>query len=434
MTTELLADANVLQSADPDLWRLIAAERERQDNTLEMIASENHTSPAVMAAVGSCLTNKYCEGYPGKRYYSGCTYYDEVETLAIERAKELFGCQFANVQPHSGANANLAVFMATLDPGDTFASIVLSEGGHLTHGSPVNVSGKWFNPVHYPLIYDEDSANYGHIDYDAAEALCNEHKPKLIMCGFSAYPRVIDFARFRQIADACGALLVADIAHIAGLVAGGAHPSPFPHCDIVTTTTHKTLRGPRGGLVMTNNEELAKKIDKAVFPGTQGGPLMHVIAGKAVSFGEALRPEFKQYAAQIVANGKALAKGLTSRGWHLASNGTDNHLVLMDLTKGKAIGELSGEELTGKVAASWLENAGIITNKNTVPHDQRSPFVTSGVRLGTPALTTRGFTESQIEQVCEMIDRVLRSGGDSATANEIRSDIVDLCNQFPMPH
>jgi len=434
MTTELLADANVLQSADPDLWRLIAAERERQDSTLEMIASENHTSPAVMAAVGSCLTNKYCEGYPGKRYYSGCAYYDEVETLTIERAKQLFGCEYANVQPHSGANANLAVFMALLDPGDTFASIVLSEGGHLTHGSPVNVSGKWFNPVHYPLVYDESAENYGHIDYDAVEKLCNEHKPKLIICGYSAYPRVIDFARFRQIADGCGALLLADIAHIAGLVAGGAHPSPFPHCDVVTTTTHKTLRGPRGGLILTNNEDLAKKFDKAVFPGTQGGPLMHVIAGKGVCFGEALKGDFKQYAAQVVTNGKALAKGLMQRGWHLASNGTDNHLVLMDLTKGEAIGQLQGDELTGKVASSWLENAGIITNKNTVPHDQRSPFVTSGVRLGTPALTTRGFGEPQIEQVCEMIDRVLRSGGDGETANQVRSDVVDLCNQFPMPH
>jgi len=424
-----------LQQTDPEIWRLISAEKQRQDNTLEMIASENHTSPAVMAAVGSCLTNKYCEGYPGKRYYSGCRFYDDVERLAIERACELFGCKFANVQPHSGANANLATFFALLEPGDTFASIVLSEGGHLTHGAGVNISGKWFNPVHYPLVSDDSSENYGHIDYDQVEALCKEHKPKLIMCGYSAYPRVIDFERFRAIADDCGAWLVADIAHIAGLVAGGAHPSPFPHCHVVTTTTHKTLRGPRGGLIMTNDEDLAKKLDKAVFPGTQGGPLMHVIAGKAVSFGEALKDEFKTYAHQVVANAQALAQGLTERGWHLSSNGTDNHLVLMDLRKGNAVEALGDDvELTGKTVATWLENAGIITNKNTVPNETRSPFVTSGLRLGTPALTARGFGPGQMGQVVDMIDRVLRSGGDENVANEVRSAVVDLCSAFPMPH
>ena len=427
MTTEMLADANVLQTTDADVWRLIGAERERQDNTLEMIASENHTSPAVMAAVGSCLTNKYAEGYPGRRYYSGTAFYDEIEQLAIDRACELFGCKFANVQPHSGANANLAAFLAMLEPGDTYMSVVLSDGGHLTHGSPVNLSGKWFNPVHYPLVYDESRDDFGHIDYDAVEKLAQEHKPKLIMCGYSAYPRVIDFKRFREIADSVGAKLMADIAHIAGLVAADVHPSPFPHCHLVTTTTHKTLRGPRGGLILTDDEEMAKAINKAVFPGCQGGPLMHVIAGKAVCFGEALKPEFKTYAQQVIANAKVLAEELTSRGYKLASGGTDNHLVLIDLRP-------FNEELTGKDAASWLENAGIVTNMNTVTNETRSPLKTSGVRLGTPALTTRGFKEPQIKQVAEMIDRVLRSGGDKQTADEVRSDVVDLCNQFPMPH
>ncbi len=429
MSTEAVADAgvNVLQGVDPEIYKWITTEQQRQENTLEMIASENHTSAAVMAAVGSCLTNKYCEGYPGKRYYSGCAYYDEVETIAIERAKQLFGCAFANVQPHSGANANLAAFYALLEPGDTFTSIELSEGGHLTHGSRVNLSGKWFNPVHYPLVHDVEADHFGHIDYDAVEALCAEHKPKLIMCGYSAYPRIIDFERFRKIADACGAILLADIAHIAGLVAGGAHPSPFPHCDVVTTTTHKTLRGPRGGLVMTNDEAIAKKIDKAVFPGTQGGPLMHAIAGKAVCFGEALKDEFKDYAQQVVANGQALAAGLMDKGWALSSNGTDNHLVLIDLRR-------TDPELTGRDGAQWLDNAGIITNKNTVMGDERSPMVTSGIRLGTPALTTRGFKAEQIEQTVELIDRVLRSGGDEATANAVRGEVVDLCSQFPMPY
>ncbi len=427
---DIVADSQRLARRDPELWKWIEAEQHRQDTTLEMIASENHTSPAVMAAVGSCLTNKYCEGYPGKRYYSGCTYYDEVERLAIDRATELFGCRFANVQAHSGANANLAVFMALLKPGDTFASIELSEGGHLTHGSAVNVSGKWFNPVHYPLVHDESDPNCGYLDYDAVEKICLEHKPKLIICGYSAYPRQIDFARFRAIADQCGAILMADIAHIAGLVAGGSHPSPFPHCQVVTTTTHKTLRGPRGGLVMTDDEEIAKKIDKAVFPGTQGGPLMHVVAGKAVSFGEALTDEFKQYAAQVVKNGKALAAALTERGWYLSSGGTDNHLVLVDLRKGEA----GHDELTGKDASAWLENAGIITNKNTVMGDTRSPMVTSGLRLGAPALTTRGFEEPQIQQAAELIDQVLRSAGDQTVADEVRGKVESLCEQYPMPH
>jgi glycine hydroxymethyltransferase len=304
-------------------------------------------------------------------------------------------------------------------------SVVLSDGGHLTHGSPVNLSGLWFKPVHYPLVYE--GPNAGHIDYDAVERLAREHSPKLIMCGYSAYPRIIDFARFRKAADSVGALLVADIAHIAGLVVGGAHPSPFPHAHIVTTTTHKTLRGPRGGMILTNDPELAKKIDKAVFPGCQGGPLMHVIAGKAVSFGEALRPEFKDYARQVVANAKVLAEELIKRGYKLASNGTDNHLVLIDLRPFNA-------DLTGKDAAQWLENAGIVTNMNTVAQETRSPVKTSGVRLGTPALTTRGFKEAQLRQVAAWIDRVLKSGGSADVAKQVRGEIVDLCKRFPMPH
>ncbi len=416
-----------LSEADPDIARLIDSESKRQQQTLEMIASENHTSHAVMAAVGSCLTNKYCEGYPRKRYYSGCEYYDEIEELAIERATRLFNCRFANVQPHSGANANVGVFFALLEPGDTYLSVVLSDGGHLTHGAPVNMSGKWFKPVHYPLVYDESRPDYGYIDYDQVEALAMKHKPKLLLCGFSAYPRVIDFARFREIADKCGALLMADIAHIAGLVAGGAHPSPFPHCDVVTTTTHKTLRGPRGGLILTNSEDLAKKFDKAIFPGTQGGPLMHVIAGKAVCFHEALQPAFAEYARQVVANAAALAEALNARGWHLASRGTDNHLLLVDLSK-------TDKDLTGKDASLWLEQAGIIANKNTVPNDSRSPFVTSGVRLGTAALTTRGVKESQMQAVADLIDRVFRSGGNADELKAVHSEVLELCRGFPMGH
>jgi len=424
--TPMLADAQPLNAVDPAIAGLIDKEAQRQHDTLEMIASENHTSPAVMEACGSCLTNKYCEGYPGKRYYSGCEFYDQVENLAIDRAKELFGCDYANVQPHSGANANLAVFFALLNPGDTYASIELSDGGHLTHGAPVNISGKWFNSVHYPLHYEGDKA--GWIDYDAVEKLCVENKPKIIICGYSAYPRTIDFPRFRAIADKCGALLMADIAHIAGLVAGGAHPSPFPHCDIVTTTTHKTLRGPRGGLALTNDADIAKKIDKAVFPGTQGGPLMHIIAGKAVAFGEALKPEFKQYAEQTVNNARALAAALTEAGWKIQSGGSDNHLALLDL-RDNPVGDA---ELTGKVASGWLEEVGIITNKNTVAKDERSPFVTSGVRLGTPALTTRGFGEAEIRETAGLIDQTLRTGGDEAKLNAVAQQVKALCDRFPM--
>lgn len=426
------AAASALSAADPAVAKIIAAERERQEFTLEMIASENHASAAVMEAQGSCLTNKYAEGYPGKRYYSGCKFYDDVESLAIERAKELFGCKFANVQPHSGANANLAVQLALFEPGsdsggDTFAAIDLSKGGHLTHGSPVNISGKWLNPVTYDLVLDESADDYGYIDFDTVEAVCAEHKPKVLMCGYSAYPRTIDFKRFREIADKHGCLLWADIAHVAGLVVGGAHPSPFPHCHVVTTTTHKTLRGPRGGLILTDDADLAKKFNSAVFPGTQGGPLMHVIAAKAVAFGEDLKPAFKTYAKQVVKNAKALAEALMKKDYALASGGTDNHLLLIDLRPTDA-------ELTGKDAAAWLETAGIITNMNTVPNETRSPFKTSGIRLGTPALTTRGLKEDAMPEVADLIDRVLTSKGDEAKLDAVRNDVVELCKRYPMPH
>jgi glycine hydroxymethyltransferase len=416
-----------LQAVDPSIAKLISAESERQENTLEMIASENHCSPAVMAAQGSVLTNKYCEGYPQKRYYSGCRFYDDIEQLAIDRACQLFGCKFANVQPHSGANANLAVQVALFNPGDTFAAIDLSKGGHLTHGSPVNISGKWLNPVTYDLILDESRDDWGHIDFNTVEAVCAKHKPKVLMCGYSAYPRRIDFKRFREIADKHGALLWADIAHIAGLVAGGAHDSPFPHCNIVTTTTHKTLRGPRGGLILTNDEELAKQFNKGVFPGTQGGPLMHVVAAKAVAFHEALQPSFKDYAVQIVKNAKVLADDLIDRGYKLASRGTDNHLLLIDLRP-------TTPELTGKEAALWLEKAGIIANMNTVPNETRTPFQTSGVRMGTPALTTRGLKENDLPEVADLIDRVFKSEGNETRLAKVRHEVVDLCKRFPMPH
>ncbi len=418
---------NPLSQADPDLWHMIQAEQERQENTLELIASENHTSLAVMAAMGTCLTNKYAEGYPGKRYYGGCQFVDQVETLAQDRAKELFNCQYANVQPHSGAQANAAVFFAMLQPGDTFASLVLADGGHLSHGMKINVSGKYYNPVHYPLNYDLESDNHEHIDYDAVRAICLEHKPKMILCGYSAYPRTIDFKRFREIADECGALLMADIAHIAGLVAAGVHPSPFPHCDIVTTTTHKTLRGPRGGMIMTNDPEINKKINRAVFPGLQGGPLMHVIAAKATCFAEALKPEYKTYQTQVIKNAQALAAALTERGYRLVSGGTENHLLLVDL-------RAKNKDITGADAEAWLECAGIITNKNGVPKDTRSPVHTSGLRLGSPAVTTRGLKEEQMVQIAEFIDRVILAKGDTAVCDQVRSQVVDLCTQFAMPH
>jgi glycine hydroxymethyltransferase len=416
-----------LAETDPKIAELIAKETQRQADTLEMIASENHASEAVMEAQGSVLTNKYAEGYPGKRYYSGCGYYDEIENLAIDRARQLFGCSYANVQPHSGASANFAVQLAMFEPYDVFAAIELSNGGHLTHGSPVNVSGKWLKPVTYKLVEDEKRDDWGYIDYDSVEQVVKAHKPKVLMCGYSAYPRTIDFPRFRAIADSVGAKLWADVAHIAGLCVGGAHPQPFPHCHIVTTTTHKTLRGPRGGMILADDEELGKLFNKAVFPGTQGGPLMHVIAAKAVAFGEDLRPEFKTYSQQVVKNAKRLATELMNKGFKLASNGTDNHLLLLDLRPVDA-------ELTGKQAAVWLEQVGIIANMNTVPNETRSPFQTSGVRLGTPALTTRGLKESDLADVAAIIDRALRSKGDAAKLEGCKQDVLAICGKFPMKH
>jgi glycine hydroxymethyltransferase len=427
MSHDPIADSvlELIRAQDPEIADLMALERERQETTLELIASENHVSPAVMHAMGSWLTNKYAEGYPGARYYGGCEYHDRIETIARERAKQLFGCRYANVQPHSGAQANTAAFMAMMQPGDTFASLVLKDGGHLSHGMKINFSGVFFKPVHYPLHYDKNHAEYERIDYDAVRKVCLEAKPKAILCGYSAYPRTIDFAQFRKIADECGALLMADIAHIAGLVAAGVHPSPFPHAHIVTTTTHKTLRGPRGGLILTNDEEMAKKIDKALFPGVQGGPLMHIIAAKAVAFGEALRPEFKTYQQQVVANAKALAAALMERGFRITSGGTDNHLMLVDL-------RAKSDALTGADAEKWLEAAGIICNTNGIPDDPRPPRVTSGLRLGTPAITTRGLKQEEVKQVAAWIDRVLSSGGDPAVCAAVREEVRGMCKRFPL--
>lgn len=420
------AVSDLIRATDPAAADILEREAARQNSTLELIASENHVSPAVMHAMGTCLTNKYAEGYPGARYYGGCEFHDQAENLARERAKRMFGCAFANVQPHSGAQANTAVFMALMEPGATFASLVLKDGGHLSHGMKINFSGHYYKPVHYPLHYDLSHPEAERIDYDAVRSVCMEHRPKMLLCGYSAYPRVIDFARFRAIADECGAILMADVAHIAGLCAAGVHPSPFPHAHVVTTTTHKTLRGPRGGLILTNDEEIAKKIDKAVFPGIQGGPLMHVILSKAVAFGEVLTPEFKVYAKQIVKNAAALGKALTARGFRMTTGGTDNHLLLVDLRARK-------DSLTGADAEKWLESAGIICNKNGVPNDSRPPKVTSGIRLGTPALTTRGFGESEMTIVAGLIDRVLDSSGDAAVCEQVRGEIRSLCEAFPMP-
>jgi glycine hydroxymethyltransferase len=417
---------------DPEVAAIVAAEADRQEHTIELIASENHASPAVMLAAGTCMTNKYAEGYPGRRYYGGCEHHDRVEQLARDRAKQLFGCQFANVQPHSGAQANTAAFMSIMQPGDTFLSLVLKDGGHLSHGMNLNFSGIFYKPVHYPLHYDKNHPDHERIDYDAVRRVALETKPKAILCGYSAYPRVIDFARFRQIADEVGAVLMADIAHIAGLVAAGVHPSPFPHAHIVTTTTHKSLRGPRGGMIMTNDEELNKLINRNVFPGVQGGPLMHIITAKAVAFGEALKPEFKAYQQQVIKNARALAAALQKLGYRITSGGTDNHLMLVDLTAKHA-------DLTGKDAEKWLEGAGVITNKNGIPDDPRPPMVTSGIRLGTPATTTRGFLETEMDRIAAWIDRVLLAGlrGEAELAAEsakVRAEIKALCERFPLPH
>ena len=411
-----------LKDADPQIAELIEKERRRQESTLELIASENHVSPAVMEAAGSVLTNKYAEGYPGARYYGGCEFYDQIETLAIDRAKQLFGCRFANVQPHSGANANLAAFMAMMKPGDTFLSLNLASGGHLSHGMKLNTSAVFFHPEHYELDAKTET-----IDFNSVRAKARELKPKMILCGYSAYPRIIDFAQFREICDETGALLLADIAHIAGLVAGGAHPSPFPHAHVVTTTTHKTLRGPRGGLILTNDEELSKAVNRSVFPGSQGGPLMHIIAAKAVSFAEDLRPQFRAYAQQIVKNAWALAETLQQKGYRLQSGGTDNHLMLVDLRARNA-------DFTGAAAEQALQAAGIITNKNAILNDPRPPKVTSGLRLGTPAITTRGLKEADMATLGEFIDRALLAKDDPRALGKIRAEVAEFCKTFPMPH
>ena len=407
-----------LASGDPAIAALIAQEGRRQESHLELIASENFTSRAVMEAQGSVLTNKYAEGLPHKRYYGGCEHVDAIEELAIERAKQLFGAAWANVQPHSGAQANFAVFLALLQPGDTIMGMDLSHGGHLTHGSPVNVSGKWFKVVQYGV--DETTQQ---LNFESIRKLALEHKPKLIVCGYSAYPRTIDFQAFRAIADEVGAYLLADMAHIAGLVAAGVHPNPVPVCDVVTTTTHKTLRGPRGGLILCRDAEFAKQFDKAVFPGSQGGPLEHVIAAKAVAFGEALQPGFKAYAQQVVANAKALAARIQERGIAVVSGGTDNHIVLLDL---RSIG------MTGKVADLLVSDVNITANKNTVPFDPQSPFVTSGLRLGTAALTTRGFDQAAFREVADVIADRLLHPEDGAIELACRERVAALCARFPL--
>ena len=415
MYADLLDSIGLIAKTDPDVASAMEKELERQRRNIELIASENIVSPAVMAAMGSILTNKYAEGYPGRRYYGGCEYVDVVEEIARKRACELFGAEHANVQPHSGAQANIAVYFALLKPGDTILGMNLNEGGHLTHGSPVNLSGKYFNIVPYGV--DPET---GRIDYEKLMELALQHKPKLIVAGASAYPRAIDFAKFREVADACGAYLMVDMAHIAGLVAAGLHQSPVPYADVVTTTTHKTLRGPRGGMILCR-EGLAKAIDKAIFPGTQGGPLMHVIAGKAVCFGEALKPEFKEYQAQIVKNAAALAKGLLSRGMKLVSGGTDNHLMLLDLRE---------TGVTGKELEHNLDAVYITANKNAIPNDPQKPTITSGVRLGTPAVTTRGFKEDDMDVVADCIYKVATDFEGQQAA--VRETVVGLCAKYPL--
>lgn len=412
---------DILAQTDPAVADLINAELKRQRAHLELIASENFTSAAVLAAQGSVLTNKYAEGLPTKRYYGGCEYIDEIEQLAIDRAKQLFGAAHANVQPHSGAQANFAVFLTLLEPGDTIMGMDLSHGGHLTHGSPVNVSGKWFKVCHYGVNPQTEQ-----LDYEQIRDLARQHRPKLLICGYSAYPRVIDFAKFRAIADEIGAYLLADIAHIAGLVATENHPSPIPYCDVVTTTTHKTLRGPRGGLILTRDAELGKKLDKGVFPGSQGGPLEHVIAAKAVAFGEALKPEFKVYSAQVIENARALATQLQNRNFKIVSNGTDNHLMLVDL---RSI------NMTGKQADQLVSSVNITANKNTVPFDPESPFVTSGLRLGSPAMTTRGMRTSEFIEIGDIIaDRLLNPDAQAVT-HDCLHRVAALCDRFPLyPH
>ena len=412
---EKLNSIDFVNMYDPEVGSAMAEEQARQKRNLELIASENIVSPAVMAAMGSLLTNKYAEGYPGKRYYGGCYAVDKVEEIARKRACELFGAEHANVQPHSGAQANMAVYFAMLTPGDTVMGMNLNEGGHLTHGSPVNMSGKYFNFVPYGV----DSETH-RIDYDKVLEIAKECKPKMIVAGASAYPRIIDFAKFREIADEVGALLMVDMAHIAGLVAAGVHPNPVPYCDFVTTTTHKTLRGPRGGMILCK-EKYAKAIDKAIFPGTQGGPLMHIIAAKAVCFGEALKPEFKEYGKQIVKNCKALADGLVKRGCKLVSGGTDNHVLLMDLRD---------TGVTGKELEARLDDCYITVNKNTIPNEPLSPFVTSGVRIGTAAVTTRGLKEEDCDKIAEYITLVLNDY--EGNKDKVRAGVEEICKKYPL--
>ena len=410
-----MIDLTTIKNADAEVYEAMKLELDRQRNNIELIASENFVSPAVMAAVGSHLTNKYAEGLPGKRYYGGCQYVDIVENLAIERCKQLFGCDHANVQPHSGAQANTAVYFALLNPGDTILGMNLSHGGHLTHGSPVNISGKYFHIVPYGVSRENER-----IDYDALEQIAVENKPKMIVAGASAYPRIIDFPRLREIADKVGAYLMVDIAHIAGLVAAGLHPSPVPYADIVTTTTHKTLRGPRGGVIMCK-EQFAKAIDKAVFPGMQGGPLMHVIAGKAVAFKEALSPAFREYQKQVVKNAAAMADEFTRCGVRLVSGGTDNHLMLVDLRD---------KGMTGKELEKMLDEVNITVNKNTIPFEETSPFITSGIRIGTPSITSRGFKEEDARQIARLISKIIAEKENAF--DFVRAEVRKLCEKYPL--
>jgi glycine hydroxymethyltransferase len=406
-----------IESTDIEVFNTISKEKQRQELGLELIASENYCSQAVMEAQGSCLTNKYAEGYPGKRYYGGCEHVDTVEQLAIDRLKKLFNANYANVQPHSGSSANMGVYMATLQPGDTVLGMSLDEGGHLTHGSPVNFSGKLYNFISYGLGEDEL------LDYDQVEKLALEHRPKMVVAGASAYPRIIDFKRIKEIADKVGALFLVDMAHIAGLVASGHHPSPMKYADFVTSTTHKTLRGPRGGIILTNKEEWMKKLNSCIFPGIQGGPLEHVIAAKAIAFGEALKPEFKEYQEQVIKNCKALASGLVSNGIEIVSGGTDNHLILV---------KTDSVNLSGKDAEHILEEVNITCNKNMIPKDTRSPFVTSGIRLGTPAITSRGLQEDHMELLAGWIAGALKNNQNKAELEKIKSEVITLCKEFPV--
>lgn len=418
----MIINSQSISDFDPELWQVMCGESKRQEDHIELIASENYVSLAVLEAQGSVLTNKYAEGYPGKRYYGGCEFVDIAEKLAIERAKQLFGADYVNVQPHSGSQANAAAMLAMLKPGDLILGMSLSHGGHLTHGSSVNFSGLLYRSIHYGL-----NEQTGLIDYDAMEALAIEHRPKLIIAGFSAYSQTVDWARFREVADKIGAYFLADIAHVAGLIAAGLYPSPLPFADVVTTTTHKTLRGPRSGMIMAkSNPELEKKLNSAVFPGSQGGPLMHVIAAKAVAFLEALQPDFKRYQQQILNNAQAMAQIFIERGFRIVSGGTVNHLILVDMTD---------KEISGKDADAALSKANITANKNSVPNDKRSPFITSGLRLGTPAVTTRGFKESQIIDLSHWIANILDNVGDEGVISEVKSNVLELCRQFPVyPH